>query len=156
MKTASQTAPRIKRECSRYRLRVGRSAIDRRGVFALEPIPRNRKVIEYAGERLTWQQTSRLLRILWRLGAPTNVYLARLNRRWIINGAVGGNGSQFINHCCDPNLGKRRIRGRLMFFSRRNIRAGEELTFDYQFRNYVPKTACHCRSPKCRGTINLK
>lgn len=124
-------------------------------MFALEPIPRNRKVIEYLGKRLTWRETWRLLRKLWRLGERTNVYLFRLNRRWVINGAVGGNGSQFINHCCDANLSVRRIRGHLMFFSRRNIRAGEELTFDYRFRSYVPKTACHCGSPKCRGTINV-
>ncbi|HXR16887.1 MAG TPA: SET domain-containing protein-lysine N-methyltransferase [Terriglobales bacterium] len=156
MNSAGHTAPRIKRECSPYRLRVGRSAIHRHGVFALEPIPRNRKVIEYTGERLTWQQTVRLLRRLWRLGRPTNVYLFRLNRRWVINGAVGGNGSQFINHCCDPNLGLRRIRGHLVFFSRRKIRTGEELTFDYRFRKNVPKTPCRCGSPKCRGTINVK
>src|SRR5271154_2791475 len=134
MKSARWRTTRIKKECSRYHLRIGRSTIHRRGVFALEPIPRNRKLIEYAGERLTWPQALRLLRKLWRLGAPTNPYLLRLNRRWIINGAAGGNGAQFINHCCAPNLAKRRIRGRVTFFSRRNIRAGEELTFDYQFR----------------------
>jgi SET domain-containing protein len=153
---AIKAAGRIKRECSRYRLRIGRSTIDRSGVFALDPIPRNRQVIEYTGHRLTWQQATRLLKRLWRLGAPPNLYLARFNRRCIINGAVGGNGSQFINHSCEPNLGRRRIRGRLMFFSIRNIRAGAELTFDYQFRKYVPRTVCHCGSPKCRGTINLK
>jgi uncharacterized protein len=156
MKTAGHSAPRFKQDTPRYRLRLGRSAIHRRGMFALEPIPGNRKVIEYAGKRLTWQQTLRLLRKLWRLGRPTNVYIARLNRRWLINGTVGGNGSQFINHCCDPNLGARRIRGHLLFFSRRNIRAGEELTIDYRFPKYVPKTVCRCGSPKCRGTINLK
>src|ERR1700732_1276484 len=126
--TVAKVVRRIKPECSRYRLRVGRSAIHLRGVFALEPIPRNRKVIEYVGQRLTWQQTLRLLKKSWRPSGFTNVYLARLNRHWIINGAVDGNGSQFINHCCEPNLGVRRIRGRLLFFSRRNIRAGEELT----------------------------
>lgn len=156
MRIRGQKVPRIKREFSLFRLRLGRSTIHRRGVFALEPIPRNRKVIEYTGEHLTWQQTLRLLRNLWRLGRPTNRYLFQLNRRWVVNGAVGGNGSQFLNHCCDPNLGLRRIRGHLVFFSRRTILNGEELTFDYRFRKYVPKTACHCGSPKCRGTINVK
>jgi uncharacterized protein len=156
MKTGGHKASRFKRESSQFRLRLGRSAIHGRGVFALDPIPRSRKVIEYTGERLTWQQTLRLLRKLWRLGLPTNVYLARLNRHWVINGAVGGNVSRFINHCCDPNLAVRRIRGHLVFFSRRKIRNGEELTSDYRFRKYVPKTPCHCGSPKCRGTINLK
>jgi len=156
MNTGGHTAPRFKRGASRFLLRLGRSAIHRRGVFAVESIPRNRKVIEYTGERLTWQQTLRLLRKLWKLGRPTNVYLFRLNRRWVINGAVGGNSSRLINHSCDPNLSLRRIRGHLVFFSRRKIRTGEELTFDYRFRRNVPKTSCRCGSPKCRGTINLK
>jgi uncharacterized protein len=156
MSTGGRAVPGIQRKCSPYRLRIGRSAIHRRGVFALTPIPRNRKVIEYTGERLTWPQALQLARRLWKLGRPENVYLFRLNRRWIINGAVGGNGSQFINHCCDPNLGLRRIRGRLVFFSRHRIGTGEELTFDYRFQKSVPKTPCQCGSPKCRGTINLK
>ena len=156
METVAKVVPRIKRECSRYRLRVGRSAINRLGVFAVESIPGNRKVIEYAGGRLSWGHTLSLLRNLWRCERSTNIYLARLNRHWVINGAAEGNGSQFINHCCDPNLGVRRIRGRLLFFSRRNIRAGEELTSDYRFRKHAPKIPCHCGSPKCRGTINLK
>lgn len=156
MKIPHQTVRQIKPESSPFALRIAPSSIHRRGVFALQPIPRNRKVIEYTGQRLTWRQSLQLLRKLWRLGAPANVYLARLNRRWIINGAIGGNGSQFINHCCDPNLARRRIRGHLMFFSTRNIRVGEELTCDYKFRKYVPKTPCRCGSPKCRGTINLK
>jgi SET domain-containing protein len=156
MKSASAKTLRIERACSQYCLQIGLSAIDRRGVFALDPIPRNRKVIEYAGDRLTWQQTTRLLKRLWRLRAPPNLYLARFNRRWVINGAAGGNGSQFINHSCEPNLGRRRVRERLVFFSIRNIRVGDELTLDYQFPKYAPKTVCHCGSSKCRGTINLK
>ena len=156
MKTAGHSAPRFNHDSSRFRLRLGRSSIHRRGMFAVEAIPGNRKVIEYVGERLTWQQTLRLLRKLWRLGHRTNVHIARLNRCCLINGSVGGNGSQFINHCCDPNLAVRRIRGHLLFFSRRNIHAGEELTIDYRFPKYVPKTVCRCGSRKCRGTINLK
>jgi SET domain-containing protein len=158
MKSASRAAGVrcIPPEISAYNLRMGRSAINRRGVFAMQDIPRNHQVIEYAGERLTWPQALRSARKLRKLGKPPNLYLARLNRRWIINGAVGGNLSRFINHCCDPNLDKRAVHGRLLFFSRREIRAGQELTFDYRFRRDSAKMVCHCGSPKCRGTINLR
>jgi SET domain-containing protein len=156
MKNAPRKVLKIASESSPFRLQIARSAIHRRGVFAQNRIPRNRKVIEYAGERLTWPQTLLLLKNIWRFGAPPNLYLIRLNRHWIINGAAGGSGAQFINHSCDPNLSRRRMRGHLFFFSTRNIRKGEELTLDYQFRSDVPKTPCSCGSPKCRGTINVK
>ena len=145
----------IEREASRFRLQIRRSAIHRRGVFALDPIPPSRRVIEYTGRRLTLRQAQRLQTRLRRLGRPLNRYLACLSRRWVIDGATG-NGAQFINHCCDPNLGIRRVRGHLLFFSKRRIRAGDELTTDYRYQKGVRTTLCHCGSPRCRGTINLK
>ena len=42
----------------------------------------------------------------------------------------------------------------VVFFTRTNIRAGQELTFDYRFkveeddRDRVP---CHCGAPDCKG-----
>lgn len=156
MKTQSHLAAQITQGASRYRLRIKTSSIHHRGVFTLEAIPRNRQVIEYAGQRLRFRDALRAQRRLKRLGKPLNVFYAALTRRWVINGAVGGNGSHFINHCCDPNLGVRRTRGRLLFFSRRPIRAGEELSLDYRYQKGVAVTPCRCGSPKCRGTINVK
>jgi SET domain-containing protein len=43
-----------------------------------------------------------------------------------------------------------------MFLSLRRIRAGEELTLDYQFHDKAEEIPCRCGSAKCRGTINLK
>ncbi|MGB0035136.1 MAG: SET domain-containing protein-lysine N-methyltransferase [Candidatus Acidiferrales bacterium] len=141
---------------SPHRLSIRSSRVHRFGVFALESIPKGRKVIEYAGERLTWTEAARQVRRRERQGAPMNVYFARLNRRWIIDGSVGGSGAQFINHSCDGNLGARKIRGHLLFFSRRRIRAGEELSFDYRLSRESPTLECRCGSPKCRGTVNRK
>jgi SET domain-containing protein len=146
----------IPSQFSQYRLRIRRSRVHRFGVFALETIPRGRKVIEYAGERLTWSEAARRVRERERQRAPVNVYLARLNRRWIIDPSVGGSGAQFINHSCDGNLGVRRTRGHILLISRRRIRAREELSFDYRLRRESPRLECRCGSPKCRGTINLR
>ena len=145
----------IPAQFSKYHLRIRRSRVHRFGVFALETIPRGRKVIEYCGERLTWTEAARHVRKRQRQRAPVNVYLARLNRRWIIDGAVGGSGAEFVNHSCDGNLGVRKIRGHILLFSRRRIRAGEELTADYRLHRQSPRLECHCGSPKCRGTLNL-
>lgn len=144
--------PRIDPTHCKFRLRIERSSIHRWGLFALEAIPRDRKVIEYTGDRLTWAQADRRFR---RLGAGSrNTYFARVTRRLAIDGYFGGSGAQFANHSCDLSLVPQRLRGRLWFVSRRKIRAGEELTVDYDYAKDTSKTPCACGSPKCRGTRN--
>jgi SET domain-containing protein len=61
-----------------------------------------------------------------------------------------------INHGCDPNLALRLIRKRLWLVSLRKVRAGEELRYDYHFAKNGERARCHCGSPKCRGTINVR
>ncbi len=62
-----------------------------------------------------------------------------------------------VNHSCNPNCGIRvNETGAHDFAAFRDIRAGEELTFDYAMRNYSvdyfpPK--CMCGAPHCRGRI---
>jgi SET domain-containing protein len=148
--------PMIDPRFSRFPLRVGRSRIHRFGVFALQTIPRGRKVIEYTGERLSQRQARDRQRRTRRRGGPEIDTLFRLNRYWSVDGAVGGSGAELINHCCDPNLKTRRIRGHLYYFSCRRIRPGEELTVDYRFPAKAERAICRCGSPKCRGTINRK
>jgi SET domain-containing protein len=140
---------------TKYLLSVRRSPIHSLGVFALETIPRGKRIIEYTGERLTVAQVKRRFRRNLRIGARRkNAYFARVNRRWIVDGAVGGTGAELINHSCDPNILARRNRGQILYFSRRTIRTGEELTVDYHYEKDESKTPCRCGSPKCRGTMN--
>jgi SET domain-containing protein len=139
-----------------FRLRVRRSGIHRLGVFASRSIPPRVKVIEYAGERISRREARRRFVIIWKRHKGAFNYLARLNRYWVIDGAVGGNGAELINHSCDPNMGFRRKHGKLWFLSLRRIRKGEELTLDYRFSRKAEKVPCHCGSPKCRGTINKR
>lgn len=150
-----KATPRIDPRLCRYRLRVGRSRVHGRGVFACETIPAGRKVIEYTGERVSRLEARRRFLRAWR-SRDRRLYLARLDLYWAIDGASGGSGAELINHCCDPNLKWHRAQGRLFFFSRRRIRPGEELSLDYGFRRDGPRVTCHCGAPTCRGTINLK
>jgi uncharacterized protein len=138
-----------------FRLRVGRSRVHGRGVFACQPIPSGRRVIEYTGERISRWETRRRFLKAWRSRSP-RIYLARLNLYWAVDGSSGGSGAELINHSCDPNLDWRRSHGHLYFFSRRRIRRGEELTLDYAFRKDGPAVPCRCGAPSCRGTINVK
>ncbi|MGB0035620.1 MAG: SET domain-containing protein-lysine N-methyltransferase [Candidatus Acidiferrales bacterium] len=141
---------------SKFRLRIGRSPMHGEGVFAAETIAAGRKVIEYAGERSTWEEDARRARARRRRGEPRNVYRAYIGRLCVIDGTVGGTGAEFINHSCEPNLGGRVIRERLLLFSLRKIRRGEELSWDYRLSNRGPRVKCRCGSSKCRGTMNVK
>jgi uncharacterized protein len=151
-----QKPPQIDPRFSKYPLRVYRSRIHRVGVFAVEAIPRGKKVIEYTGERITMAQATARFKRIWVPGGKRAIYLLRLNRRWVLDGAFHGSGAERINHGCDPNLKPKRIRGRMWFLSKRRIQPGEELTFDYRFSPRGPVIRCQCGSRNCRGTINRK
>jgi len=139
-----------------WQMRVGRSLIQGRGVFAAETIAGGRKVIEYTGERISQREATARFRRMMRSRKPKRFCLFHLKRGWVLDGAVGGSGAELINHSCDPNLRTRKIRGHILYFSRRRIRRGEELTVDYKFSKKTVRVACSCGSRNCRGTINLK
>jgi uncharacterized protein len=150
MRRTSSKSRSIDAPVSRFRLRIRRSPIHRLGVFAHETIPRRRVVIEYTGDRINFAEARR--RILVR-GRSKQILFARLNRYWLIDG-WNGNGSEYVNHSCQPNLYAWRLRGHLFLCTRRRIRPGQELTIDYRIQRTVESAPCHCGSPKCRGEMN--
>lgn len=83
------------------------------------------------------------------------IYLFTLDAYWTIDGSVNGSGAEYINHCCDPNLVARIVKGHILYISLREIRPGEELTVDYRFDKKVERVDCRCGSEKCRGSINV-
>ena len=126
------TEPRIDPNHTQYKLRLGRSKIHRWGVYAAEPIPKNKKIIEYTGERISRKETRR------RSDTAEFNYLFTVDKYWTIDGSVGGSGAEFINHSCEPNCrmikwtvaGKPRM---ALFAGDKGIMTGEELTYDYNF-----------------------
>lgn len=64
-------------------------------------------------------------------------------------------GSQYLNHSCDPNAWW--LDDDVMV-ARRDIRPGEELTYDYSTSEvhpwWRPKWRCQCGSASCRGAIS--
>lgn len=133
-----------------FSLKLAPSKIHRWGVYAAEPIPPGRKVIEYTGERIGRRETKR------RADLSEMTYLFTLDPYWTLDGAVGGSGAEYINHSCEPNLVARIVKGHILYLSKRSIRRGEELTVDYHFDKKVEKVPCRCGSLQCRGTINVK
>ena len=147
---AKHQVPGFGSKLAEFNLRIGRSRIERYGVFAGEAIPPRKRVIQYTGERIGEREAlRRAMKQLW-AGKAGRIYTVRLNRRWKLDGSVGGSGAELINHSCDPNLTMRQIRGQIFLYSFRKISTGEELTLDYGFRC---SCLCHCGSSKCRGTM---
>jgi uncharacterized protein len=100
------TAPkrRINPKFARFRVKIGRSAMHRYGVSALEDIPAGRRVMEYTGKRLTLEQAGKI-------SPPEDLYIAWLKPGWFVDGRRQGSGAQFVNHSCKPNAATRRMGG---------------------------------------------
>lgn len=64
--------------------------------------------------------------------------------------------SCFFNHSCDPNAG---IKGQIFLVAMRDIKKGEQITFDYAMTLHkvkglkAYKMECLCGSKNCRGLI---
>ena len=138
--------PRIDPKFARYRLAIRKSKIHRYGVYAEERIPANRKVMEYTGERINRAETKRR-------GEGEYTYLFTLYNYWTIDGAFGGSGAEIINHCCEPNLITRIMKGHIIYMSVREIEPGEELLVDYNFTYTGDKSKCTCGAKTCRGIM---
>ncbi|HMD32371.1 MAG TPA: SET domain-containing protein-lysine N-methyltransferase [Candidatus Acidoferrales bacterium] len=153
---AGGSIPAIDPRYALFRLRVGRSRVHRFGVFALEPIPKGKKVIEYTGERISRAETTRRLLRVCRQRRNRRFYLVRLNPYWAIDGERGGSGAELINHSCEPNMLLVNIRNHAFCVTRRRIRKGEELAYDYAFPSDAFRVPCRCGARACRGTINVR
>ena len=120
-----------------------RSRVHGYGVFAAEPIAKNTRIIDYAGQLIrNRDSTEREERYL----GEGCIWVFRVNRRWSRDAAVGGNIARFINHACKPNCWWEVVGTTIWIRASRAIAAGEELTYDYAtIGDHIP---CRCR-PGC-------
>jgi SET domain-containing protein len=125
-----------------------RSPIQGWGVFATQPIPKNKRIVHYAGEKITNQESlKREVRYL----KKGHIWCFKLNRRYVRDAAVGGNVARYINHACSPNCYTRVIGDTIWIIAARNIRKGEELTYDYS-TDGEGSIRCRC-TPECKTMI---
>jgi SET domain-containing protein len=125
-----------------------RSKLHGYGVFAVEPIAKNRRIIDYAGELVPNNESeAREERYL----AEGCIWVFRVNRRWSRDAAVGGNLARFINHSCRPNCWIDIVDKTIWIRASRTIREGEELNYDYSTdgEQTIP---CRCR-PGCTNKL---
>ncbi|KAI9124870.1 hypothetical protein K1719_004197 [Acacia pycnantha] len=143
------------------------------GLRTLEDLPRGSFVCEYVGEILTNMELYE--RIMHKNGNDRHTYPVTLDADWGSEGVLkdeealcldatyNGNVARFINHrCTDGNLidipveveTPDRHYYHLAFFTNKNVRAYEELTWDYgiDFDDHdhpIKAFQCHCGSPFC-------
>jgi len=115
------------------------------GGFAKRDIPSGVRIVEYIGEKISKQESLRRCE-------QNNDYIFTLDEIADLDGNVTGNPARLLNHSCAPNCEAEFQDGRIWIVARRDIRAGEEITFNYGFdlvdyREYP----CHCRAPNCVG-----
>ena len=138
-------------------VRLARSGLHGYGLFARDFIPQGERVIEYVGERITKAEAQRRedRRLVRRAkGGDGCVYIFELNRRHDLDGAVSWNPARRINHSCGPNCETQSSRGRIWVVARRDIAAGEELTYDYGFPfSEWREHPCRCGAKECAGFI---
>src|SRR3982750_3694964 len=138
---------------------VRNSPIHGRGVFATRTIPKGEEIIEYRGQRTTWDIGSE------RQGLdpadPYHTFLFELEDGRVIDASVRGNAARWINHSCDPNCeALEDDDGRVFIHARRTIRAGDELAYDYRLHidgritKAMPEAyECRCGTRRCRGSL---
>jgi uncharacterized protein len=129
-----------------FKLSIRQSKIHGYGVYAEERIPANRKVIEYTGQRLNRLQAKQR-------DSGSLTYLFAVDNYWTLDGAVNGSGAELINHCCEPSLISRVMKGHIIYMSLRVIVPDEELTVDYNFAMTTGRDKCVCGAAKCRGIM---
>jgi uncharacterized protein len=139
-------------------LEVRESSIQGKGAFALRHIRKGTRLIEYVGQRISWRTADK--RYDDDKMGRHHTFLFTVDDKTCIDAAVNGNDARFLNHSCDGNCEAITDRKRIFIEARKNIRAGEELLYDYQYERTEDHTeedekfyACRCGSPNCRGTI---
>jgi SET domain-containing protein len=152
--SASTKAP----TASGRRVQVRRSGVHGKGVFALQDIAEGETLFEYVGEVISWDEAQD--RHPHDPSDPNHTFYFHVNEDKVIDALHGGNSSRWINHSCDPNCEADEENDRIFIKALRNIKAGEELNYDYGLiidEPYTPKLKaeypCWCGAPNCRKTL---
>ena len=134
---------------------VRASGVHGRGVYAIQPIAKGTRIIEYTGTRVPWDSVAEDSE------DPRTFLFGLDNGIDVIDPEIGGNEARWINHSCDPNCEAIEEDDERVFIDAlRDLQPGEELFYDYQLEVDEPITAevkaesrCDCGAASCRGTM---
>jgi hypothetical protein len=121
------------------------------GIFAREDIRKDERLAIFGG-KIMWIDE------MYQIPENMQRFTMQIEERFVLGPASPvPEDTDFFNHSCDPNSG---FKGQVFLAAMRDIRAGEEITFDYGMTvsesvgsDMVFAMACACGSPCCRKTI---
>ncbi|CAD6979448.1 hypothetical protein A4X06_0g2348 [Tilletia controversa] len=130
------------------------------GVRTPVDVERDSFIYEYIGEVINHQFFLKRMQ-QYKDEGICHFYFMMLQREEYLDATKKGGKARFLNHSCNPNcyvekwqVGKHM---RMGIFARRDIRAGEELTFNYNVDRYGNDAQdCFCGEPNCVGSIGGK
>lgn len=138
---------------------VKKSSIHNIGVYAIEDIPKGKTIMKYIGRKISKEESEKILneRMKYHKKNPeiAAVYIFELNEEYDIDGDVPDNDAKYVNHSCNPNCEVEIIDDEIYIIALRDIKKGEEITFNYGFEfdeDYI-EHPCNCGSPNCIGYI---
>ena len=140
------------------RIQTRRSGVHGKGVFAVQDLAEGETLSEYVGELISWELAQQ--RHPHDPQDPNHTFYFHIDDGHVIDALYGGNSSRWINHSCAPNCVADEVDGRVFIRALRNIRAGDELNYDYGLvidERYTPalkaQYPCWCGTRNCRGTL---
>ena len=126
---------------------VGKSRIAGKGLFTAQEITKGTRILQYIGEKITKAESEKRL-------AQGNTYIFAFNDHWDIDGKVLRNKARYINHSCEPNCEVHTTSRTIWIVALRDIKAGEELTFNYGYElDDELAQSCTCGAEHCCGFI---
>jgi hypothetical protein len=139
-------------------IEVRNSDVHGRGVFAVAPIKKGTRILEYLGDRISHDAAD--ARYEDHDENDNHTFLFIVDKHTVIDAGFRGNDARFINHQCEGNCESVIENRRVFIDAVRDIGSGQELGYDYEIgrdKDDPPNVdeiyACRCGSPKCRGTM---
>jgi uncharacterized protein len=123
-----------------YKFLVKRSSAGL-GLFAGEDLPKGACLIEYQGRLISEKEEYE----------SKSKYLFGVTKKKTIDGQARSNTARYINHSCQPNAEVEIKNERVWIFSKRKIKIGEEITYDYgkeYWDEHIKPKGCRCS--KCQ------
>ena len=131
--------------------KIKKSKIDNKGLYANRDIKDRTKIIEYKGEIITKKQVEENPKF----DNEKAIYLFNINKKYDLDGDYKYNTARLINHSCDPNCEVSGTGLKVWVYAIKDIKKGEELTYDYGFGydEGYKDFPCKCKSKNCVGYI---
>ncbi len=134
-----------------YLYKVKKSNIDNKGLIAAKDIKKGTRIIEYKGKLISKKESEDSPKF----DNSKRIYIFEINKKYDLDGDFYFNTARLINHSCNPNCEVIGEGLKLWIESMKDIKKGEELSYDYgfgfdqNFKNYP----CKCNSSNCCGYI---